>query len=68
MVGLGFHVLSGHYFGVLFCICRYCMYFILHKIIALQPGMYVAIWHGLYFFINIPFCVGGSKGKAGIQM
>ena len=55
MVRLGFHVLSGHYFGVLFsCICRYtvCTSFILLKIIALQLGMYVDIWHGFYF-LNI---------------
>ena len=53
MVGLGFHVLSGHYYSAFAGTA--CTYFILHNIIALQLGMYVAIRHGFfkyYFSFN----------------
>ena len=40
MVVLGFHVLSGHYYSPAFA-GTVCIYFILHKIFALQLGMYV---------------------------
>ena len=60
MVSLGLHVLSDHFWGIAGVHYKVksinpaafagaaCTYFILHNIIGLQLGLYVAIWHGFY--------------------